>query len=111
MLIVLFIPLARSKNYYYLVGLVIGWLLLHGGPRGNFFSTTLFNTIAHGPAHSELKIEDIPDTELVENLNKVVASWLYILICSLLHGRSLSFVNRMVINYHLTMFLLQIYSS
>ena len=32
----------------------------------------MFNNIAHGPAHKDFYMEDIPDSVLVENLNKVV---------------------------------------
>ncbi|XP_028513979.1 G2/M phase-specific E3 ubiquitin-protein ligase [Exaiptasia diaphana] len=50
-------PEARRKDYYRLVGLAIVWSLVQGGTVGNFFSASLYNTIANVP---ELKLEDLP---------------------------------------------------
>lgn len=63
---------ARAKNYYHLVGLVIGWSVLHGGPGGNFFSKTLFNSVAYGAGLKDVNMEDIADNEVLENLTKVL---------------------------------------
>lgn len=38
--------IAREKDLYRLVGMVQAWSLAHGGPCGNFFSGTLYDSIA-----------------------------------------------------------------
>ncbi len=62
---------ARAKGYYKLVGAIISWSLVHGGPGGNFFSKTLFNAIAYGIGKKDAEIDDVHDNEVLEVINKV----------------------------------------
>ena len=63
--------LAREKDFYRLVGVVLAWSLVHGGPAGNFFCPTLFNAIAYGPNVKLPRLEDVPDPELKELITQV----------------------------------------
>lgn len=63
--------LARSKGHYRLVGLILAWSLVHGGPGGNFLSRTLYNSIAFGSLHAEVDMKDIPNGHFREELSKV----------------------------------------
>ena len=62
---------AQAKNYYHLVGLIIGRSVLQGGSGGNFFSKTMFNSVAYGAGLKDANMEDIPDNEVLVNLAKV----------------------------------------
>ena len=78
---IIFDYVARSKGHYKLVGMIIGWSLVHGGPGGNFFSDTLFNAIAYGIGVKNANVEDIQDDTLRESLNKVRCSATTVRIC------------------------------
>ena len=52
-------------------GIILGWSLVHGGPGGNFMSKTLFDCFAYGIDKTDADIEDIPDRDLRDELNKV----------------------------------------
>ena len=62
---------ARAKGHYKLVGIILGWSLLHGGSAGHFFSTTLYDVIAYGVGEKDVNVDDVQDYEVLENLNKV----------------------------------------
>lgn len=53
------------------MGVVLAWSLAHGGPAGNFFSTTLHNSVAYGPNVKPPRPEDVPDPELKQNIIQV----------------------------------------
>ena len=59
---------AREKDLYRLVGVVLAWSLGHGGPVGNFFSGTLYDSIAYGPGTTPPRLEDIPDPDLKQKI-------------------------------------------
>ena len=63
--------IARTKGHYKLVGTIIGWSLVHGGPGGNFFSKTLFDAIAFGIGTKDAEIDNIHGNEVLESINKV----------------------------------------
>ena len=60
--------LAREKDQYRLVGVVLAWSLAHGGPAGNFFSTTLYDSVAYGPNLKPPRLKDVPDPELKQKI-------------------------------------------
>ena len=62
---------AREKDLYRLVGMVLAWLLAHGGPVGNFFSGTLYDSIAYGPGRRPQKLGDVPDHDLKQKIIQV----------------------------------------
>ena len=62
---------ARSKGAYKLVGKIIAWSLVHGGPGGNFFSKTLYNAIAFDGTCKNAYLEDIADRDLYEKISTV----------------------------------------
>ena len=62
---------ARSKGYYNLVGKIIAWSLVHGGPGGIFFSKTLYNAIAFNGTCKNAYLEDIADKDLNEKISTV----------------------------------------
>ena len=66
-----FFFLAREKGHYRLVGVVLAWSLVHGGPGGNFLSPTLYHAIAHGVDATKPDPKDINDEHLSETLSKV----------------------------------------
>ena len=59
---------AREKDLYRLVGVVLAWSLGRGGPVGNFFSGTLYDSIAYGPGTRLPRLEDIPDPDLKKKI-------------------------------------------
>ena len=63
--------LAREKDMYRLVGVVLAWSLAHGGPAGNFFSPTLYESIAYGPGVKQPRLEDVPDQDLKQKITQV----------------------------------------
>lgn len=51
---------------------MIAWSIFHGGPAGNYFSKSLFNAVvSNGSIDCETHIEDIPEQQLEEQINKV----------------------------------------
>ena len=56
--------LAREKGHYRLVGVILAWSLVHGGPDGNFLSPTLYHAIAHGVDVTKADLNDIHDDRL-----------------------------------------------
>ena len=71
---------ARAKGHYKVVGTIICWSLVHGGPGGNIFSKTLFDAIAFGIGTKDAEINDIHDNEVLEKINKVLTTFsLYII--------------------------------
>ena len=63
--------LAREKGHYRLVGVILAWSLVHGGPGGNFLSPTLYHAIAHGVDVTKADLNDIHDDRSSESLSKV----------------------------------------
>ena len=63
--------LEREKGHYRLVGVILAWSLVHGGPGGNFLSPTLYHAIAHGIDVTKADLNDIHDDRLSESLSKV----------------------------------------
>lgn len=63
--------LARNKDCYKLVGRILAWSLVHGGPGGNFFSQTLYNAIAYSGTAKKAHLEDITDEDLRQKISKV----------------------------------------
>ena len=55
--------LAWRNDHYRTAGMMIAWSVAHGGPAGNFFCSSLYNTIAYGYT-IEPQIADIPDPAL-----------------------------------------------
>ena len=53
------------------MGVVLAWSLVHGGPGGNFLSSTLYHAIAHGVDVTTPDLNDIHDDQLLESLSKV----------------------------------------
>ena len=54
-----------------MAGQVIAWSLIHGGPAGNFFSSSLYNAIVFTGKCRLAYIEDICNSELREKVNRV----------------------------------------
>lgn len=54
-------PLACEKGPYHLVGVVLACSLAHGGPAGNFFSATLYDSLAYVPGVRPPHLKDVPD--------------------------------------------------
>ena len=52
--------------------MVLAWSLAHGGPAGNFFSGTLYDSIAYGLGIRPPKLADIPD-QVYENYEENAA--------------------------------------
>ena len=48
--------------------MVLAWSLAHGGPAGNFFSGTLYDSIAYGPGTRPPKLGDVPDQDLKQKI-------------------------------------------
>jgi hypothetical protein len=69
--IVRYFCLARSKDFYKLVGRIIAWSLFHGGPGGNFLSKSLYNAIAYNGTSKIAHLEDISDKDLREKISSV----------------------------------------
>lgn len=65
---------ARDKDLYFIVGMVLACSLAHGGPGGNFFSTTLYNSLAYGPYVKPPRLEDVPNQELKQKISRVCNS-------------------------------------
>ena len=59
---------AHKKDLYYLVSVVLAWSLWDGGPVGNFFSGTLYDSIDYGPGTRPPHLEDIPDQDLKQKI-------------------------------------------
>ena len=62
---------AREKDSYRLVGVVLAWSVAHGGPAGNFFSTTLYNSIAYEAGAKAPLLDDVPDQGLKTKITQV----------------------------------------
>ena len=63
---------ARRNDHYRTAGMMIAWSIARGGPAGNFFCPSLYNTIAYGYSMSmEPQIADIPDPDLKHTVEKV----------------------------------------
>lgn len=56
--------------------MVLAWSLAHGGPAGNFFSGTLYDSIAYGLGIRPPKLADIPDQVLKQKI--IQASLIFI---------------------------------
>ena len=54
-----------------MVGLILPWSVVHGGPGGNFLSPTLYNSIVYGPGMTNPRLEDVPNPELKGKIEKV----------------------------------------
>ena len=65
------LPLAREQDRYRIVGLVLAWSLVHGGPAGNFLSPTLYNSVAYGPSVIPPRLEDVPVQKLRQKIEQV----------------------------------------
>ena len=59
---------ARKKDLYRLVDVILAWSLWHGGPVGNFFSGTLYNSIAYGLGTRPPRLKDMPDQDLKQKI-------------------------------------------
>lgn len=69
------LSIAREKGHYRLAGVMLAWSLVHGGPGGNFLSTSLFNAIAQGSNEPvSIDSKDIPDQEILEAVAKVTCT-------------------------------------
>ena len=64
------LSLARENDSYRLVGTMLAWSVVHGGPGGNFFSPTLYNSIVYGP-ETNCRLEDVPDSHLKHKISQV----------------------------------------
>jgi len=60
--------LAREKDYYRLVGMMIAWSVIHGGPGGNFLSKTLYNALAYGIENVSADPRDLPSSTMQEKI-------------------------------------------
>ena len=56
--------------------MVLAWSLAHGGPAGNFFSGTLYDSIAYGLGIRPPKLADIPAQVLKQKI--IQASLIFI---------------------------------
>ncbi|XP_068744490.1 G2/M phase-specific E3 ubiquitin-protein ligase-like isoform X2 [Montipora capricornis] len=63
--------IAREKSSYRMVGLILAWSVVHGGPGGNFLSPTLYNSIVYGPGMTNPRLEDVPNPELKGKIEKI----------------------------------------
>lgn len=64
------------------MGVVLAWSLAHGGPAGNFFGTTLYDSVAYGPNLKPPRLKDVPDSEdysgeLHKSTNQAKVSYCY----------------------------------
>ncbi|XP_078361567.1 G2/M phase-specific E3 ubiquitin-protein ligase-like [Oculina patagonica] len=65
---------AREEDRYRIVGLVLAWSLVHGGPAGNFLSPTLYNSVAYGPGVIPPRLEDVPLQHLRQKIEQIADS-------------------------------------
>ena len=62
--------LAKAKNYYHVVGMIIAISIVHGGPGPKCFSSELYKAIVYGFRSVKPRIEML-DYELKELFEKV----------------------------------------
>lgn len=67
----LMFSIAREKDAYRLVGLILAWSVVHGGPGGKFLCPTLYDSVVYGPDVTNPSLEDVPTRELKEKIQKV----------------------------------------
>lgn len=67
----LMFSIAREKDAYRLVGLILAWSVVHGGPGGKFLCPTLYDSVVYGPDVTNPSLDDVPTLQLKEKLQKV----------------------------------------
>lgn len=62
-----------NRGLYRVAGQFIAWSLLHGGPGCPVFHPVVYNMMcdAQGTSEEKLKIRDVTDEEVVQNLQMV----------------------------------------
>ncbi|CAH3133273.1 unnamed protein product [Porites lobata] len=66
--------LAREKDAYRLVGLILAWSVVHGGPGGKFLCPTLYDSVVYGPDVTNPSLDDVPTLQLKEKIQKIEQS-------------------------------------
>ena len=56
--------IAREKDAYRLVGLILAWSVVHGGPGGKFLCPTLYDSVVYGPDVTNPSLDDVPTLQL-----------------------------------------------
>lgn len=67
--------IAREKDAYRLVGLILAWSVVHGGPGGKFLCPTLYDSVVYGPDVTNPSLDDVPTLQLKEKIQKVSGPW------------------------------------
>lgn len=60
----LMFSIAREKDAYRLVGLILAWSVVHGGPGGKFLCPTLYDSVVYGPDVTNPSLDDVPTLQL-----------------------------------------------
>ena len=62
---------ALTKGTYKIIGRIMSFSIVHGGPLPTFFSRHLYAAIVEGYAAVKCSVEDVLDRQLQHNLEQV----------------------------------------
>ena len=60
----LMFSIAREKDAYRLVGLILAWSVVHGGPGGKCLCPALYDSVVYGLDATNPSLEDVPTLQL-----------------------------------------------
>ena len=65
--------IAREQGTYEIVGRILAWSIVHGGPAGNCFCKSMFNGVVYENSSPECETfaEDLPDEQIKKQVDKV----------------------------------------